>query len=63
MDPCCVIPDIGGPANRYFVVQPRNSWAGLFVKWVEEPHKDNVMDVLDDIDVDEKVIAKLDEET
>ena len=61
-DPCCVIPDIGGPANRYFVVQPRNSWAGLFMKWVEEPHKDDVMDVLDDIDVDEKVIAKFDEE-
>ena len=32
------------------------------MKWVEEPHKDDVMDILDDIDVDEKVIAKLDEE-
>ena len=62
-EPCCVIPDIGGPANRYFVVKPRNSWAEQFVKWVDEPHKDDKMDVLDDIVVDEKVIAKLDGET
>ena len=58
-----MIPDIGGPANRYFVVKPRNSWAEQFVKWVDEPHKDDKMDVLDDIVVDEKVIAKLDGET
>ena len=62
VDPCCVIPDIGGPNNRYFVVKPRNSWAELFLKWVEAPHKLNEMDVLDDVDVDEKVISKLDEE-
>ena len=37
-DPCCVIPDIGGPPNQYFVVKPRNQWAGEFVKWINEPH-------------------------
>ena len=62
VDPCCVIPDIGGPNNRYFVVKPRNSWAELFLKWVEVPHKLDEMDVLDDIDVDENVIAKFEEE-
>ena len=62
VDPCCVIPDIGGPNNRYFVVQPRNSWAELFLKWVDAPHTLDQMDPLDEVDVDEKVIAKLDEE-
>ena len=38
LDPACVIPDIGGAPNHYFVVKPRNQWANLFTKWVEEPH-------------------------
>ena len=43
-------------------MKPKNSWAELFLKWVEAPHKLNEMDVLNDVDVDEKVISKLDEE-
>ena len=62
VEPCCVIPDVGGPNNRYFVVQPRNSWADLFLKWVEALHRFDEMDILEDVDVDEKVIAKLEEE-
>ena len=62
VDPCCVVPDLGGPKNRYFVVQPRNAWADLFLKWVEAPHTRDKMDVIQNVDVDEKIIAKLDEE-
>ena len=45
-DPCCVIPDIGGPTNRYFVVKPRNQWAKEFIKWVQDEHHLDEMDEL-----------------
>ena len=32
--PCCVVPDIGGPINRYWVIEPRNLWGGYFEDWV-----------------------------
>jgi len=38
--PCCVIPDIGGPANRYFQVKPRSEWPEIFTKWLQSPHED-----------------------
>lgn len=38
VEPCCVIPDIGGPLNRYFLVHARTQWAAFFTKWIEEPH-------------------------
>ena len=28
-NPCCVVPDLGGPSNWYFVVKPRNQWTDL----------------------------------
>ncbi len=40
-DVCCVVPDIGGEPNRYFLVHPRPYWSSLFTKWVESPHKDD----------------------
>ena len=46
-EPCCVIPDLGGPPNRYFVVKPRNQWAKEFIRWLEEPHN---LDAMDDLD-------------
>ena len=47
--PCCVIPDIGGPPNRYFLVKPRTEWAGLFTKWLDDPHNiDNISDEEED---------------
>ena len=36
--PCCVIPDIGGPPNRYFLCRPRTEWPSLFTKWLDDPH-------------------------
>ena len=34
LEPCCVIPDIGGPCNKYFAMEGRNYWAKFFAKWV-----------------------------
>jgi hypothetical protein len=45
-DPCCVIPDLGGASNAYFVVKPRNQWANEFLRWVEDQHN---LDVMDDL--------------
>jgi hypothetical protein len=42
--PCCVVPDIGGPTNRYFVVKSRNEWKEEFLKWVRDEH------IIDDMD-------------
>ena len=49
-DPCCIVPDIGGKENRYFVVKPRNQWSSLFVKWIEDEHYLDEMDPLDDVE-------------
>ena len=59
-DPCCVIPDLGGPSNRYFVVKPRNQWAQEFIRWVEDPHSLDEMDPLDETEeeVEEEVATK-----
>lgn len=46
-DPCCTIPDIGGPPNRYFVVKPRSQWPKLFVAWIQDEHNLDVMDKLE----------------
>jgi hypothetical protein len=36
--PCCVIPDVGGDANRYFFLKSRSNWVPEFVDWLEAPH-------------------------
>ena len=62
-DPCCVVPDLGGPSNRYFVVKPRNQWAREFIRWLEDPHSwDDMKESLPDAEVDDKVVAKLDQD-
>jgi hypothetical protein len=45
-DPCCVIPNLGGQSNHYFVVKPRNQWLNEFLRWVEDHHTLDQMDVL-----------------
>ena len=50
-DPCCVIPNLGGASNAYFVVKPRNQWAGEFLRWVEDQHN---LDVMDDLKLTER---------
>ena len=34
--PCCVVPDLEGPKNRYFVVTSREEWPDLFLAWLYE---------------------------
>lgn len=50
VSPCSMIPDIGGPPNRYFYVKPRREWAKEFVLWVEAPHS---LDEMSDNEADE----------
>ena len=38
-----MIPDIGGPTNRYFYVKSRTEWAKEFVVWINRPHKEDHM--------------------
>ena len=59
-DPCCVIPDLGGPPNRYFVVKPRNQWAKEFVRWLEDPHQwDDMDEPLDDVEDNDETTGKV----
>ena len=41
--PCAMIPDIGGPKNRYFMVKPRTRWHREFIEWLERPHHEDDM--------------------
>ena len=61
-DPCCTIPDIGGPPNRYFVVKPRNEWAGEFIRWIRDEHSLDTMDELDEVEEDDRIMAQLEED-
>ena len=38
MEPCVVVPNVGGPTNSYFWAEPRSRWSELFVKWLRAPH-------------------------
>lgn len=51
--PCCAIGDVGGPANRYFLVKPRDTWSKDFVRWLRDPHG---LDELDKLDVNDKLV-------
>jgi hypothetical protein len=62
VDPCCTIPDIGGPPNRYFVVKPRNQWADEFIRWIRDEHHLDEMDELDEVEEDEGIMAHLEED-
>ena len=50
--PCCAIPDIGGPPNKYLVVMPRNEWKDFVIRWVEDPHS---LDEMEDMDIKAEV--------
>ena len=32
--PCCVVPDVEGPKNSYFLITSREEWPDLFVSWL-----------------------------
>jgi hypothetical protein len=46
--PCCVVPDIGGAANGYFLVKNRDEWAEVFHSWLKSPHNQDEMVLTDD---------------
>ena len=52
VQPCCAVPDIGGPANRYYIVHPRTEWADIFVKLLHAPLDDDM--VMEEDVVEEK---------
>jgi hypothetical protein len=37
-EPCVVVPNVGGPNNCYFWLEPKARWAELFVQWLRSPH-------------------------
>ena len=45
--------------NRYFVVKPKESWAQLFIDWLEEPHKLDEMEDLNEVEEDPDVMDRL----
>jgi len=38
--PLVVVPDIGGPANRYIVIRSRGMWVDDFAKWLGKKYED-----------------------
>jgi hypothetical protein len=60
--PCAVIPDLGGPPNRYFVVEPRGKWVDMFVSWLKMPHNQDVMEPLDESSEEEEEESSISEE-
>ena len=62
VDPLCVIPDLGGPSNRYLVVKARNQWAKEFERWVDDAHIMDEMDPLDAAEDEDEVMNALEED-
>jgi len=54
LGPCAVVPDIGGPPNRYFVVQPRAKWVDMFIDWLKLPHNQDEMTALGEEEEEEE---------
>ena len=46
VDPCIVVPNLGGETNSYFWVQNRTEWAESFANWLRAPHHLDEMDRL-----------------
>ena len=52
--PCCCVPDIGGPPNRYFAMRTRSLWAEDFMVWLRDNHN---LDKMDELDGDDNVVV------
>ena len=57
-----MIPDIGGPCNKYFAMEGRNYWAKCFAKWVCDSHDLDQMDKLDSVKEEDAVMDGLEED-
>jgi len=40
-EPCAVVPNVGGPNNSYFWLEPKARWSKLFIQWLRAPHCDD----------------------
>ena len=60
VEPCIVIPDIGGNPNAYFYTKARRDWAKEFIIWLKDRHEDDVMIFTEDetVEVQPKKRAK-----
>ena len=54
LQPVAMIPDIGGPPNRYFRVSPRTDWHKPYIKWLDRPQHEDKMERSDDDDDDDE---------
>ena len=54
LKPVAMIPDIGGPANRFFRVLPRTEWHLPFIAWLDANHNLDEMEVIDKTEVKKK---------
>ena len=53
--PAVVIPDVGGPTNRYLHLKDRSKWKREFEKWLEQPgHLDVVYSSDEESDADDR---------
>ena len=48
VEPCIVIPDIGGKPNAHFHTKARRDWAKEFIIWLKDRHEDDVMTFTED---------------
>ena len=52
-----MVPDIGGPPNRYYYVEARSRWGEVFIEWLDSKKKDKE----GRLSADNKVVASDDE--
>ena len=61
--PCCVVPDIEGPKNRYFVVTSREEWPDIFLEWLHDiKDKDLDMNIVVPSSEEEDIASNEEEE-
>jgi hypothetical protein len=49
-EPCVVVPNVGGPNNSYFWLEPKARWSKLFIQWLRAPHCDDKTEDLTALD-------------
>ena len=60
LEPCCVIPDVGGPRNRYYLIENRENWPEIFQRWLQTPIDDDMViegDLTDDEATEEEELG------
>jgi len=50
MEPCAVVPNVGGPNNSCFWLEPKARWSKLFIQWLHAPHCDDETEDLTALD-------------